>query len=212
MTRSARPGSLLAALVLATLPLGAETVPFALPLPDGWRAETIPFPLDFAPELDVDGLEELRFAPGMFEEGANDFWTYSFLWWIPSDRELALEDLEADLVAYYRGLAEAVAASRGFEIDENEHEARLRASEDATFLAVGTVRTVDAFVTRERVDLRLRVMPVPCPEVGRQAVFFEVSPRSTGDPVWDELAAIRTGFACPPENEAGSGSTDAPAP
>jgi hypothetical protein len=54
-------------------------VPFYLPTPEGWRTETIPFPLEFAPELDYEGLEELRFAPGMFKEGSADFWSYAFV-------------------------------------------------------------------------------------------------------------------------------------
>ncbi len=38
---------------------------FFLPTPEGWQTETIPFPLEFAPEIKYEGLEELRFAPGM---------------------------------------------------------------------------------------------------------------------------------------------------
>ena len=60
-------------------------VPFYLPTPDGWRTETIPFPLDFAPELEYEGLEELRFSPGMFAEMKTDFWSYAFVWWVPKE-------------------------------------------------------------------------------------------------------------------------------
>ena len=48
-------------------------VPFQIPTAKGWRTETIPPPLDFAPEVDFQGLEELRFAPGMFDAQAVDF-------------------------------------------------------------------------------------------------------------------------------------------
>ena len=82
-------------LVALLLPIGALTeaaeVPFHLPTPEGWRTETIPFPLEFAPELDYEGVEELRFAPGMFTEGAEDYWTYAFVWWLPSDVALGPE-------------------------------------------------------------------------------------------------------------------------
>jgi hypothetical protein len=46
-----------------------DYLPFYMPVPDGWRTETIPFPLDFAPELKYEGVEELRFSPWMFEGG-----------------------------------------------------------------------------------------------------------------------------------------------
>ena len=40
-----------------------ETVlPFHLPTPDGWRTEIIPIPLDFAPELKYEGIEELPWS------------------------------------------------------------------------------------------------------------------------------------------------------
>ena len=37
---------------------------FTWPVPDGWRSETIPFPLEFAPSIPHRGVEEIRFAPG----------------------------------------------------------------------------------------------------------------------------------------------------
>ena len=56
--------------------------PFTFPTPPRWRTETIPFPLEFAPELAYVGLEELRFAPGMFKAGAEDFWKSKSGWFI----------------------------------------------------------------------------------------------------------------------------------
>lgn len=50
----------------------AVAADFTLPIPEGWRTETIPFPLEFAPELSYEGYEELRFSPGMFKAGDED--------------------------------------------------------------------------------------------------------------------------------------------
>src|SRR3954469_12003229 len=47
---------------------------FTWPLPEGWKAETIPFPLDFAPDLRHTGVEELRFSPGFGDPAAPDNW------------------------------------------------------------------------------------------------------------------------------------------
>lgn len=47
-----------------------------LPTPEGWREETIPFPLSFAPDLPHRGVELLRFAPGFLEQGQDGFWSY----------------------------------------------------------------------------------------------------------------------------------------
>ena len=50
-------------LVSLLIPAGAvagdedvATGSFFLPTPDGWRTETIPFPLGFAPELEYEGV------------------------------------------------------------------------------------------------------------------------------------------------------------
>ena len=47
--------------------------------PDNWRKEIIEFPLDFAPEINLSGYEEILFAPGWSDSDAEDFWTYYFV-------------------------------------------------------------------------------------------------------------------------------------
>ncbi len=115
-------------LLLAPPLVGEEppAVPFTMPVPDGWRTETIPFPLDFAPELPYQGLEELRFAPGMFEDGSDGFWTYAFVWWLPLDTRLDAETLASDLESYFRGLTRAVSEAREFDPGAPEFKAALR--------------------------------------------------------------------------------------
>jgi len=63
----------------------AASKEFELPLYDGWGKETIPFPLKFAPEIKLEGVEELRFSPGMFSEDSEEYWSYFFVWWLDSD-------------------------------------------------------------------------------------------------------------------------------
>jgi hypothetical protein len=174
-------------------------IPFTLPVLDGWRTETIPLPLDFAPEIDYSGLEELRFAPGMFEAGAGDFWSYAFVWWIPSGSDVSAETLKHDLEAYFDGLAAAVSKSRGF--DPGDARARAELRPILTFAAAnpmfdGTVAAYDPFVTRAMVRLNLQIEIFTCSEQGRLAVFFALSPQSLGHPVWGELGKIREGFGC----------------
>jgi len=68
MTRWARLGAIcsLAAVAAAGQP------GFRWPVAEGWRKETIPFPLEFARDLPFSGVEELRFAPGMFGVSPTD--------------------------------------------------------------------------------------------------------------------------------------------
>ncbi len=196
-----RSSLIVAAFLIMTAAVAAEELPFELPIPDGWRTETIPFPLGFAPELEYEGLEELRFAPGMFDAEAEDFWTYAFVWWITADAVPGPDVLAADLVTYFDGLVRAVA--EGGEFDPGDVAATVRLApapapfdhgESVEYL--GTATTVDAFVTHEPVTLNVRVRWVRCPDDDRLAVIFEFSPQPHGHHVWRDLIAIRDGFRC----------------
>ena len=187
----------IALLPAAFIATAEEDLPFHLPTPDGWRTETIPFPLTFAPELDYQGLEELRFSPGMFDAGQDDFWTYAFVWWIAADTELDAARLGGDLATYFRGLSLAVAEQNGFEPDEPTFHAELAeiATEEAGHRVFrGHAETLDAFVTRRNIKLTVRVEIVACGE--HQPVIFELSPRPPEHAVWETLSAIRRGFRC----------------
>ena len=61
---------ILHALLVAALPAQEAAAPILPPAPEGWRHERLAFPLDFAPDIELEGYEELRFAPGMFDPGS----------------------------------------------------------------------------------------------------------------------------------------------
>jgi hypothetical protein len=82
------------------------------PVPAGWKSETIPFPLDFAPKLAHKGIEELRFAPGFFDPAAPGYWSYAFVWRTENPADLDAAALGAELTAYFRGLIDAVDAKK----------------------------------------------------------------------------------------------------
>lgn len=172
-------------------------IPFHMPTPDGWREETIPFPLSFAPELEYSGVEVLRFAPGMFESDSEDYWTYAFVWWLKGDVPIDSESLEDGLEEYFEGLSKAVAESGEFDLPDLPVKIELSESrESATRLFRGTAETIDVFVTRESVTLNIRVEILICPTRDVTVVFFELSPRPAQHEVWKTLAGIRMDFQC----------------
>ena len=184
-------------LLFLTFPaIGQEAeVPFSLPMPDGWRGETIAFPLAFAPELAYEGLEELRFSPGMFKPESEDFWTYAFVWWVPLSTSLDAATLGSDLEVYFRGLSKSVNASQDFDPGEMEFRASLAAEGDGEQFA-GQVVTFDAFATRGPITLNVRIEVWRCEAAERLVVFFELSPQAKSHAVWQTLAGIREGFRC----------------
>jgi hypothetical protein len=87
-----------------------RTEPATWRVPDGWKSETIPFPLGFAPTLAHTGAEELRFAPSVFDHTAPGYWSYAFVWRLADPAALDAATLAGELTAYYRGLVDAVDA------------------------------------------------------------------------------------------------------
>jgi hypothetical protein len=174
-------------------------VPFFLPTPEGWRTETIPFPLEFAPELEYEGLAELRFSPGMFQEGSSDFWSYVFVWWVPEGTGFETEWLQGDLERYFRGLTTAVADAREFDPGKPDYDVRLKPTESSTPDHPqwdGTAATYDVFVTRKPIRLNVRIDLVPCSSQGRVAAIFQLSPQPHDNTIWEVLNNLRQEFRC----------------
>src|SRR4051812_41200275 len=71
-----------------------------------WKGERIELPPSFAPAMALQGIEEIRFAPGMFNPKSDSFFTYALVFSVPKTQELTPEVIKRELLAYYRGLAE----------------------------------------------------------------------------------------------------------
>ena len=78
-----------------------ETV---LTAPENWQSEIIPFPMGFALDIDFIGFEDLRFAPGWNDAGSEEFWTYSFVWYIETYGAMTESKLTESFNSYYDGL------------------------------------------------------------------------------------------------------------
>src|SRR5262245_1801685 len=109
---------LLLALLLPTPPLQAAPGQSLLPsIPAGWRREHLEFPLDFAPELEFRGSEDLAFAPGMFTADSDSYFSYALALRLEGDVEVNEALLARFLETYYRGLCRAVGGERKLELD-----------------------------------------------------------------------------------------------
>lgn len=63
--------------LLICLPLSAQDEPKdTLPTPKGLTNEWIPLPPGFAPKFGYKGVEDIRFAPGMFKADSDSFFSY----------------------------------------------------------------------------------------------------------------------------------------
>ena len=169
-----------------------------LEAPEGWRPERIAFPLSFAPSLDYQGFEDIRFAPGWSKEGMEDFWSYTFVWYLNTDPELTASKLQEDIEAYFNGLMLAVA--KGNEIPEAELSPTI-----ALFLAhpdqshfIGKVSVFDSFFLKKTIVLNMLVYPQYCDAEKKYVALFRVSPQPFTHAVWGTMGAIGFTHDCDP--------------
>lgn len=190
-------------LVLALALTLAMSGSFQWPLPEGWKQETIPFPLGFAPDLPYQGVEELRFSPGMFKPDQADYWSYAFVWWLEGRPALGATELSSALQRYFAGLSTSVAQDKDLPIDAAKIEASVHAVArprrklgHAVSAFAGTVESYDAFVTGKPITLHVDVWVWDCDRSGKRAVMVLASPKPASAPTWRALRDRRDAFVC----------------
>ncbi|HEY4003303.1 MAG TPA: hypothetical protein VGO93_30825 [Candidatus Xenobia bacterium] len=169
-------------------------LPARWPAPPGVHTETIPFPLDFAPQVAFHGIEEIRFAPGFRKPDAPDWFTYSFVWYVNDSRQL---DVKADLTAYFRGLMDAVAkedhlTTRAWPTWVEVGEVASGFTDEPTTHAV--VHTWDAFGTPGPLTLDIQVYEPPCSVPDHRFYYFETTPHPHDPAVRHLLDRLRAAF------------------
>jgi hypothetical protein len=155
-----------------------------------WRSEIIEMPPEFAPTLPA-GQEELRFAPGMFEPTAADYFTYAFVIRLAQPATMAADraQIESLLDRYYQGLVAAVAADRKLAIPVERVDATVT-GQAPVFQA--TVTMYDAFVTGAPLTLHMNVT------MAGACLRAAASPQPRTHEVWHELAQATACLPCAP--------------
>ena len=157
-------------------------------VPDRWRSELIPFPLEFAPDLPHRGVEEIRFSPGFFDPAAPGYWSYAFVWRLDAPATFADGVVASELTTYFRGLIAAV--DEKHEIADREAIA-VHATPAGDHLALAA-HIVDAFTTKQAVELVGTATAIACE---RGAVWVFVLAPATS-PVRQELDALAARATC----------------
>jgi len=178
--------------------------PYSLPTPEGWATERMTFPLGFAKDLDHKGVEDLRFAPGMFKPEAPDYFSYAFLMWLDGTVSFEPAALEKDLLKYYKGLCGSVARSRKLDLDLSKISVKVQkqaqqgklGGEDAEFFHA-QIDWYDPFVTGKPLSLQLEIWGRSADAGKRSCLFAIVSPKEKTEAVWETLRRIHSGFTCP---------------
>jgi hypothetical protein len=164
---------------------------YTWPLPGKWRQEIIPFPIGFAPELKYKGVEEVHFMPGWKKNDSlpQQFWSYSFIWYLDSVIDFSASRLERDLTIYFNGLQKAVmegsGTSSGLVSGSHIRIKMIHSGGSEEFR--GRAEIFDVFFTKKAVTLNLKISRFAKEPSGKTIFLFEFSPRPYEDEVWKEL-------------------------
>ena len=166
----------------------APATPHTWRVPDGWKHERIPFPLEFAPSLAHRGVEELRFPPGFLDAGAPNAWSYTFVWRLDDAAALDADTLADELAVYFRGLLASVDGDK-HRLDPKQIAVTARAEGDRFEL---TAHVIDTFHAAAPIDLIGSAIRDVC---GSGALWtFVLAP--AGSPVRAQLDDLANSTAC----------------
>jgi hypothetical protein len=169
-----------------------------------WKGERILLPPGFAGDLGWDGVEEIRFAPGMFQPGEADFFSYVLAFVLEAGADVSEDGLKKELLTYYSGLSRAVMRGANLTVDTNDFSIEIEKSKEvnkgAPDSAGEAVRWnaildwVEPFATKKRQTLYLEIHTWQ--HQGKPAVLSCVSPVDPKEEneVWNGLRKIRKTF------------------
>ena len=171
-----------------------------------WRGERIELPPGFAPDLGWKGVEQIRFAPGMFTAGEEDFFSYVLVFLLSKEAKTDKPTLERELLTYYRGLSNAVMGGKGQSVETEGFTIALEVIADAknaptsakdVTAFTGTLNWVEPFATQKEQTLNLEIFVWKHGD--QPVVFSSVSPADPGQETpWKNLRAIATKFLFEP--------------
>lgn len=171
----------------------SNAVPNKLLIPEGWTTEQIKFPIDFAPQINYKGSEELRFAKGWEDIVSEEHWAYAFLWTLDGSPIINDSTLQQNLTDYYSGLVKTNITSRSISSFKvvptivKVQSITTETGDTATFHA--TVNMLD-YIAQKPIVLNVAIHLKNCSEPGTTKILFEVSPQPATHKIWTTLNSL----------------------
>ncbi len=189
--------------MVSALPGDEPTTEIQFDIPEGWKSERIELPPSFAPDMELQGTEDVRFAPGMFQAKSDSFFSYIFVFQLQAKPKLTLEVLDRELLVYYRGLAKAVSKRRNPKLDTEQFSLQLKEAQKTVAKArdarglkryAGDLKWVEPFVTQKAQTLYLEVDTWANSKTGENYLFVCVSPQDKKAEIWKTMLELREKF------------------
>jgi hypothetical protein len=191
-----KPTLLIFVLVFFIKAAYGQQAAYTLPLPEKWGVEKIPFPIQFAPLIPLKGNEEIRFTPGWGDSKSDEYWSYSFIWFVDGAPHIDNETLQLYFTQYFNGLFKtnqkpnAPATPADF-TKVSFTKTAASANDQETYN--GTINTLN-FLTGLPLTLNVKAHVRNFGTIGKSALLFELSPQDRTHSVWTKLDGIVAGF------------------
>jgi len=176
--------------------------PFYYSLPGDWTMDLrYNFPLEWSPTLNHKGFEDLAFAPGFDDPTSPEYHSYLLFWWLEGKATFTADELQTEMVTYFRGLAEQRGRNNHFAPDLARVTARytptrtlpgLLGGAQATNFS-GQVTVVDR--KGNIVALSSEISVAQCGS-DHTVVYFAMSKEPRAAALWQRLDHVRDSFRC----------------
>jgi hypothetical protein len=170
--------------------------PYHFGLPEGWRIERYTFPPPFAPDVQLKGIEEIRFPPGWGVAGSNDYFSVSFLLWLDGGQIIDEPTLQEMFRRYFDGLIKTGIAQNARDkiVPTKVQIKKIKPEPDDLETYAGTIEMIDYMAVkplRQNVLVHIKI----CADRTHIPVFFEMSPRPYDDVLWTDLKRRKQQFS-----------------
>ena len=171
---------------------------------EGWFGERILLPPRFAPDMSWKGVEEIRFAPGMFKPDKSDFFSYALVFSLEPNTDLSSKAIKEQVLLYYQGLSARVSEGKKRKVDVSKFTLEMKPAEDISGTApiqaknaktyLATLDWIEPFATGRKQKLHLEIHAWKDTGSRRCYLFFCASPQATDAPIRKKLREIRKTF------------------
>jgi hypothetical protein len=171
--------------------------PYELTIPNGWNIERFSLPPDFAPQIIYKGVEDLRFTPGWGDTLSEEHWSYSFLWWLDGMVKMNADSLQETLKKYYTGLVARNIMSRNIPANKVVPAIptikKIKTDKNDVETFSGTISMLD-YHAQVPIALNCMIHVKDSKVTNHTAIYFEISPKSLSNPIWQKLNEIGNSF------------------
>lgn len=183
------------------LPATAQNAkPEFLKEPASWEFERFPLPPAFSQDFGYKGVEELRFAPGMFKKDSADYFSYAFVAQLDSVSRFTKAAVKNYLFKYFSGLCTSTAKARQLTIDSSRIAVSVNKKKNnhsGYRIYNSTLRVFGVFADGAPVLLNAEVKLLPDKAGNKLYMLFITSPREKSHAIWKELYIIQNSFIIP---------------